>query len=184
MRPREYLLKKEIESLIEAAKANRYGLRDSTMILIGYRHGMRVSELCSLQWTDVSFEDATIHIRRRKAGNAGSHPLRGDESRALRALTRDYEKREIKTIWVFATERGGPFTTAGFASLIARAGEAAGIPFKVHPHMLRHSAGYAAVNAEVGIRDLQDYLGHKSINSTTRYAALASGRFKSLVEKL
>lgn len=138
-----------------------------------------VSELIGLQWSDISFEDATLHIRRAKGGVTGSHPLRGDEKRALRAL-----QRQAKGTWVFETERGGPFTTAGFASLIERAGEEAKVGFKVHPHMLRHSAGYAAINADVGVRDLQDFLGHKSINSTTRYAALASGRFRSIVEKM
>ena len=179
MRPREYLTKAEIAFLIKAAKGNRHGLRDGTMILVGYTHGLRVSELIGLQWSDVSFEDATLHIRRAKGGVTGSHPLRGDEMRALRAL-----QRQAKGNWVFETERGGPFTTAGFASLIERAGEQAQIGFKVHPHMLRHSAGYAAINADVGVRDLQDFLGHRSINSTARYTALASGRFKSIVEKM
>jgi len=179
MRPREYLTKAEIARLIKAAKSNRHGQRDSAMILIGYIHGLRVSELIGLQWSDVDFEDATLHIRRAKGGITGSHPLRGDEKRAFRAL-----QRHAKATWVFETERGGPFTTAGFDSLIERAGEAAKIGFKVHPHMLRHSAGYSAINADVGVRDLQDFLGHRSINSTTRYAALASGRFKSIVEKM
>lgn len=179
MRPREYLTKPEIARIIKAAKNNRHGLRDSTMILVGYTHGLRVSELIGLQWSDISFEDATLHIRRAKGGVTGSHPLRGDEKRTLRAL-----QRQAKGTWVFETERDGPFTTAGFASLIERAGEQAKIGFKVHPHMLRHSSGYAAINADVGVRDLQDFLGHKSINSTTRYAALASGRFKSIVEKI
>jgi integrase len=179
MRPREYLTKTEIALLIKTAKGNRHGLRDSTMILVGYTHGLRVSELIGVQWTDVSFEDATLHIRRAKGGVTGSHPLRGDEKRSLRAL-----QRQAKGTWVFETERGGPFTTAGFASLIERAGEQAKIGFKVHPHMLRHSAGYAAINADIGVRDLQDFLGHKSINSTARYAALASGRFKSIVQKM
>jgi len=64
MRPREYLIKPEIGRIIKADKTNRHGLRDSTMILIGYTHGLRVSELIGLQRSDVSFEDATLHIRR------------------------------------------------------------------------------------------------------------------------
>ena len=85
----------------------------SNHALVGYTHGLRVSELIGLQWSDVSFEDATLHIRRTKGGNTGSHPLRADEKRALRAL-----QRQAKGTWVFETERGGPFTAAGFASLI------------------------------------------------------------------
>ena len=66
---------REVEELIEAAKGNRHGARDSTMILIGFRHGLRASELCELQWSDVEFESATLHIRRAKGGTMGTHPL-------------------------------------------------------------------------------------------------------------
>jgi Phage integrase family len=81
--------------------------------------------------------------------------------------------------FVFASERGGPFTPSGFAKLLARAGEEAKIGFKVHPHMLRHACGYALANKGIDTRTLQAYLGHRSINSTTRYAALAPGRFNN-----
>jgi site-specific recombinase XerD len=60
------------------------------------------------------------------------------------------------------------------------AGEKAEIGFKVHPHMLRHACGYALANKGLDTRTLQAYLGHRSINSTTRYAALAPGRFKNI----
>ena len=82
--------------------------------------------------------------------------------------------------FVFASERGGPFTPSGFAKLLARAGDEAKIGFKVHPHMLRHACGYALANKGINTRTLQAYLGHRSINSTTRYAALAPGRFKNI----
>ena len=75
---------------------------------------------------------------------------------------------------------GGPFTSSGFAKLLARAGDEAKIGFKVHPHMLRHACGYALANKGIDTRTLQAYLGHRSINSTTRYAALAPGRFKNI----
>jgi site-specific recombinase XerD len=81
---------------------------------------------------------------------------------------------------VFASERGGPFTPSGFAKLLARASAEAKMGFKVHPHMLRHACGYALANKGIDTRTLQAYLGHRSINSTTRYAALAPGRFKNI----
>jgi integrase len=67
-RPREHLTEAEVERLIKAAKNNRWGFRDSARILIAFRHGLRASELCSLQWSDVEFESATLHLRRVKAG--------------------------------------------------------------------------------------------------------------------
>lgn len=174
-RSREHLLEREVEALIKAAKGNRHGLRDSTIILMMWRHGLRVSELCSLQWIDVDFEDATLYVRRAKGGEHGTHPIADDEIAALRAL-----RREAGEQWLFTSERGGPFERAGIARMIERAGIAASLPFQCHPHQLRHACGYALVNRGVDTRTLQAFMGHRSITSTTRYAALAPGRFKNL----
>jgi integrase len=176
LRPREHLTEREIEKLIETAKRNRWGQRDSTMILIAFRHGLRASELCGLQWSDVEFETGTLHLRRAKGGIAATHPLLGDELRALRNLKRD----GTKSPFVFTSERGAPFTTAGFAKLIERAGIAAKFGFKLHPHMLRHACGYALANRGTDTRTLQAYLGHRNIQNTTRYTELSPQRFKSL----
>ena len=89
LRTREHLTEPEVEKLIEAAKSNRNGHRDATMILIAYRHGLRASELCDLRWDQVSFAGAVLHVRRRKAGTPATHPLGGSELRALRRLKRE-----------------------------------------------------------------------------------------------
>jgi len=175
LRPREHLTEREVERLIKAAKGNRWGLRDSSMILVAFRHGLRASEVCGLQWSDIEFETGHLHLRRAKGGVTTTHPLLGDELRALRAL-----KREAKSPFVFTTERGAPFTTSGLAKLVERAGVEAKLPFKIHPHMLRHSTGFALANKGTDTRTLQAYLGHRSIQSTVRYAELAPGRFKNL----
>jgi integrase len=100
IRPREHLTEREVERLIAAAKGNRWGQRDATMILIAFRHGLRASELCELQWSDVEFETGNLHLRRAKGGATGTHPLLGDELRALRVL-----KREAKSPFIFVSER-------------------------------------------------------------------------------
>ena len=87
-RDREHLTELEVERLIKVAKGNRHGQRDATMILIGFRHGLRVSELCDLQWSSIAFETGTMHVRRAKGGQEATHPLLGDELRALRELKR------------------------------------------------------------------------------------------------
>jgi integrase len=174
-RPREHLTEAEVERLIKAAKNNRWGFRDSARILIAFRHGLRASELCSLQWSDVEFESATLHLRRAKGGVTATHPLLGDELRALRAL-----KREAKSPFIFVSERGAPFSVAGLAKLVERAGVEAGMPFKCHPHMLRHATGFALANKGTDTRTLQAFLGHRSIQSTVRYSDLAPGRFKNI----
>jgi len=175
IRPREHLTEREVEQLIKAAKGNRHGARDAAMILICFRHGLRASELCELQWSDVEFESATLHLRRAKGGAGGTHPLLGDELRGLRVL-----KRDAKSPFIFVSERGAPFTVSGLQKMIERAGIEANMPFKVHPHMLRHAAGYVLANKGTDTRTLQSYLGHRSIQSTLRYTELAPGRFKNL----
>jgi type 1 fimbriae regulatory protein FimB/type 1 fimbriae regulatory protein FimE len=169
------LTEREVEKLIEAANGNRYGARDSAIILIAFRHGLRASELCELQWSDVEFESATLHLRRAKGGQVGTHPLLGDELRKLRAL-----KREARSPFIFVSERGAPFSVAGLAKLIERAGIGANMPFKVHLHMLRHACGFVLANRGTDTRTLQAYLGHRSIQSTVRYTELAPGRFKNI----
>ncbi len=103
-----------------------------------------------------------------------AHPLRGDELRALRELRRQFPDSE----YVFATERGGPFTADAVNRLIKRIGARAGMPFQVHAHMLRHGCGYALANAVHDTRAIQDWLGHRSIQHTVRYTELAPTRFK------
>jgi integrase len=175
IRTREYLTEAEVERLIQAARGNRQGHRDTAMVLVAYRHGLRASELVDLRWEQVDFKTATLHIRRVKNGTPSTHPILGDELRALRRLQRE---QELKSPFVFTSERGSPFTTAGFARIVERAGIEARLGFKVHPHMLRHACGYALANRGHDTRALQAYLGHKNIQHTVRYTELSPLRFK------
>jgi type 1 fimbriae regulatory protein FimB/type 1 fimbriae regulatory protein FimE len=174
LRAREYLTEQEVDALMAAARQNRHGLRDATMILLAFRHGLRASEAVDLRWDQVDFHRAVLHVRRAKQGTASVQPLTGMEMRALRRLQRESEASPF----VFVSERGAPFSTAGFARMIERAGLAAGLGFKVHPHMLRHACGFALANAGQDTRALQAYLGHRNIQHTVRYTELAPDRFK------
>ena len=89
LRTREHLMPGEVAALMEAAKGNRYGHRDATMILIAHQHGLRVSKLCDLRWDQIDFDTAVLHARRIKNGLPSTHPLQGDELRALRRLKRE-----------------------------------------------------------------------------------------------
>jgi len=174
-RKREHLTEAEVDKLIKAAKDNRWGDRDAAMILVCYRHGLRAAELVDLRWDQIDFNGALLHVRRAKKGTPATHPIRGDEMRALRKLQRDQDR---KSPFVFTSERGAPFTTAGFARMVERAGEAAKLGFKAHPHMLRHACGFALANKGHDTRALQAYLGHKNIQHTVRYTELSPDRFK------
>jgi type 1 fimbriae regulatory protein FimB/type 1 fimbriae regulatory protein FimE len=176
LRTREYLTEAEVERLLRATRSNRWALRDATMILVAYRHGLRASELTDLRWDQVDFRTATLHVRRVKQGNPSTHPILGDELRWLRRLQRD---QEPKSPFVFTSERGSPFTTAGFARMVERAGAGAKLRFKAHPHMLRHACGFALAAKGHDTRALQAYLGHKNIQHTVRYTELSPTRFKT-----
>jgi type 1 fimbriae regulatory protein FimB/type 1 fimbriae regulatory protein FimE len=176
VRAREYLTDAEIERLIAAAKGNRWGHRNGAMILLAYRHGLRAAELVALRWDAIDFAHGRLHVRRVKGSVESVHPLSGRELRALRRLRRD---QDPESPFIFTSERGSPFTPAGFRKMIARLGVAAGFDFGVHPHMLRHACGYQLANRGVDTRSLQAYLGHKNIQHTVRYTELAPTRFKN-----
>lgn len=176
---RTYLTDSEVNKLIESAKSiGRYGRRDSLMIYLAYRHGLRASELVNLRWNQVIFDKAVIHIERLKHGDPATHPLHGDELRALRQL-----KRESQNAFVFSTERGGPMEVSGFNKIVKRAGITAGLGDSIHPHMLRHACGHQLAAKGVDTRAIQGYLGHRNIQSTVIYTQLAPERFNGF-EKL
>lgn len=180
LRTREYLTEAEVERLMKAARDNRWGHRDATMILVAYRHGLRASELVDLRWEQVEFRTATLHVRRVKQGTPSTYPILGDELRVLRRLQRE---QEPKASFVFTSERSDPFSTAGFARMVERTGREAKLGFKAHPHMLRHACGYAQANKGHDTRALQAYLGHKNIQHTVRYTELTPTRFRDFWRK-
>lgn len=173
-RSREHLSPAEVEKLIAAARRlGRHGLRDAAMILLAYRHGLRVSELVALRQEQVDLRQGILHVRRRKHGLPSTHPLRGPEIRLLRQVLREYPE----TPYVFVSERKGPMSASAFRKLVARAGEAAQLGMPLHPHMLRHSTGFKLANDGQDTRAIQYYLGHKNIQHTVLYTQLAADRF-------
>jgi integrase len=173
LRTREHLTTGEVEKLIDAASSNRQGQRDALMVLLAFRHGLRAGELVDLRWEQIDFKTATLHVRRIKNGTPATHPLTGREMRALRR----HQRESGRSVFVFVSERGAPLSAPGFSRMVERAGRAAKLGIKVHAHMLRHACGYALANAGHDTRALQAYLGHRNIQNTTRYTALAQDRF-------
>lgn len=173
LRTREYLTETEVEALLVAAKSNRWGYRDSLMILLAYRHGLRASELVGLRWEQIDFKGSRIHIRRVKNSDDSTHPLTGKELRALRQQQRD----NPASPYVFISERGTPFNPISFSQMVEKAGIKAGLNIKCHAHMLRHACGFYLANNGQDTRAIQAYLGHRNIQNTTVYMQLASNRF-------
>ena len=174
-RKREYLTPDEMERLMEATGAGtRYGARDKTLLLLMYRHGLRVSEAITLRWDQVDLKARHLAVVRLKNGVPSTHPIRGPELRALRQLRRDWPD----TPYLFVSERGGPMTASNVRKLVTKAGVQAKLGFPVHPHMMRHACGFKLANEGHDTRSLQQYLGHKNISHTVRYTELVPDRFK------
>lgn len=177
LRSREYLTPGEVETLIKAARKNRYGGRDSALVMVAFHHGLRVSELVNLRWEQVDFESGSLHVRRVKRGTPATHPIPGRELRALRQLQRDSHNP-----FVFVSERGAPLSAAAVNRLLQRLGVRCGFAFPLHAHMLRHACGYKLANQGTDTRTIQGYLGHRNISHTVRYTELAPTRFRGLFE--
>ena len=174
-RTREYLTPAEVAQLMRAARhLGRHGHRTTTLILLIYRHGLRVSEVHSLRWESIDLKAALLHVRRLKHGIASVHPLHGPELRALRKLQQVNPGRA----YVFLSERGSPLSDRTIRHIILRAGVDAQLPFPVHPHMLRHACGFYLANKGVDTRSIQQYLGHRNSQHTVRYTELAPQRFR------
>jgi len=157
-----------------AKKLGRHGERDSHMILVAYRHALRVGELVNLRWEQFDLNRGRMHVNRLKNGDPSVHYLEGDEIRAMRKLRRDYTNSDF----VFITERGGPMSENTFFKLFVRAGVETNLELSVHPHMLRHGKGYQLASEGIDTRAVQAYMGHKNIQHTVLYTQLNPRRFK------
>ena len=177
-RPREYLYEHEVEALIDAAKKTDYSVRNQTLIMLCYRHGLRSTEACNMQWSQIDFENYRIHVNRIKNSDSSVQPLRDREIVLLRRL---FKERKGDQQFLFMTRFGTKFNNALFNKLMFKLGVDAGLLIpKIHPHMLRHSTGYKLANEGFDLRIIQDYLGHKNINNTVLYTKLSEKKFDSV----
>ncbi len=173
---REYLTEVEVERLVKAASKHEQGDRDALMILMAYRHGLRVCELIGLQWVRVDLDAARLRVLRLKGSDDSVHPLGGREVRGLCKLRRG---QPAGSRFVFVTRRGGPMTRNGFFKILAKAGQAVGLE-GIHPHLLRHGTGFRLVNMGLDTLSLAAYLGHRNVQNTARYTKMDAKRFDGL----
>lgn len=179
-RERDFLTEAEMQRFLEAARHRRHGVRDYLLLLLTYRHGLRVSEAIDLRQKDFDLETARLFVRRKKGSLSTHQPLEGDEIRALRAWVRERDQRsDARSSYLFLSERG-PMTRQAVNYLVQEIGRHAKLRFHVHPHMLRHSTGYYLANRGYDTRLIQDYLGHKNIAHTVKYTRTAAIRFEGL----
>ncbi len=179
-RQRNYLLETEVERLIAAAKSGPNAARDGCLILLMFRHGLRVSEACGLTLDQVDRENSTLHVQRLKNGLSTMQPLRGDELRAINVWMRERGRLELECNAFFVSERRRPLHRSTVNALLVKLSAAAELPLRAHPHMLRHACGFALADQGADTRLIQDYLGHRNIQHSVRYTAANAVRFERL----
>jgi integrase len=168
---RRHLRPEEAAKLIAAAgKRGRYPERDRLLLRLTYRHGLRASEATGLRWEAFDLNGGSLTIARAKGGRTSTHTVAREDLSALRKMS-----KSTNGPWVFETERGGPLSVDAMQYICREAGILAGLG-DVHPHMLRHGAGYALINDGVDVRLVQEFLGHASITSTAIYTAISPKR--------
>ena len=177
LRSRTYLTIAEVNDLLQAVGSRgRHTTRDYALVLLMFRHGLRVSEAIALKWDAVMFDQGKIYLNRLKGSVSGSHPLQADEVEALQELKALGNDARL----LFVGERGLALSRAAVGKILSRAGELANLPLKAHPHMLRHSCGYHLANQGMDTRLIQDWLGHKDIKNTVGYTKLNTDRFSAI----
>lgn len=180
MKDRKHLVAAEVDKLIEATKSSRNAARDRCLLLLMFRHGLRVSEACSLQLSQVDVESRILHVSRMKKGLSTTHPLRADEVKTINAWLSIRAKMKPETDDFFLSNRRGPLSRKTAWLAIKKYGELAGLPLPAHPHMLRHACGFALADQGADTRLIQDYLGHRNIQHTVIYTAANPARFEKM----
>lgn len=180
LQTRKHLTQAEVTRLIEATKGSRNDVRDRCLLLLMFRHGLRVSEACGTRLSQIDLDGRVLHVARLKRGLSTTHPLRPDELRIIKTWLQKRKEMAADSDALFLSERRKPLDRRTVWALLRNYGKMAGLELEVHPHMLRHACGFALADQGADTRLIQDYLGHRSIQHTVLYTAANPARFGKL----
>ena len=180
MKERKHLVSAEVDKLIAATKGSRNESRDRCLLLLMFRHGLRVSEACRLKLSQVDIESRVLHVQRLKKGLSTTHPLRADEIRVIKTWLTERKRMNPEDVAFFISERRKALSRKTVWVAIGNYGKKAGLALSPHPHMLRHACGFALADQGADTRLIQDYLGHRNIQHTVMYTATNPARFEKL----
>jgi len=161
----------EAERLLASTAGHRHAARDRCLLLLMFRHGLRVSEACGLTLAQVDLPHQVLHVRRMQHGRATTQPLRTDECQVIEAWLRERARMQPQTDAFFLSERRKALSRKTAWLLLRRCGVRAGLPGAIHPHLLRHACGYALADQGADTRVIQAYLGHRCLAHTLKYTA-------------
>lgn len=175
---RKYLTEDEVKKIIHVSRRGKHGIRDECLIQLCFIHGFRASEISNLKTSDVNVKLGVIHVKRLKGGLSTTHPLLECEKKIIdKWLDRRSIWLNSASPWFFLSQKGRPLSRQQIYNIIRKCGVLAGIEVPLHPHMLRHSCGFALANTGTDTRLIQDYLGHRNIQHTVIYTASNAARF-------
>lgn len=181
MRQRKFMTRQEIDALLQATKQGRYAERDYCLLLMGFLHGFRVSELSKLTIQDIDLVQNIVFVKRLKGGFSTLQPLQSSEIQAIHNwLIKREQWATEDTPWLFLSQKKQAISRVQIFRLIKKYSKAAGLTIKAHPHMLRHACGYALADLGRDTRLIQDYLGHRNITHTVIYTASNQKRFRCI----
>jgi len=167
----------------ETVKAN--GVRDLAMLELLYACGLRVSELCSLNLSDLNLELGSLRVT-GKGGKQRLIPVGTSAQAALREYLESARQALLKrraSGALFVTARGGPMTRQGFWKLLKTRGIQAGVTRSLSPHVLRHTFATHLLEGGADLRSVQSMLGHADIATTQIYTHVAQSRLRTTVDR-
>lgn len=167
----ESLSRRDIAVLLASTTGQRHAARNRCLLLLMFRHGLRVSEACGLVLSQVDLPHRVLHVTRMYHGLSTTQPLRTDECQAIQAWLRERTRMQLATNAFFVSERRQPLSRKTVWLMLRRCGVRAGLPGATHPQMLRHACGYALADQGADTRVIQAYLGHRRIAHTLKYTA-------------